>query len=792
MDPDEALRNFKKIVNEYSDDISKLNEAETRAKIIDSILRNCLDWQEKYIARENPTYSGYIDYELKISQSTRIVIEAKRGGDYFLIPRTQNKRTYKLNGVLSTSDNLQKAIQKVRDYCNDIGCKYAAVFNGSQLVIFPAISIGKPWKEGYAIVFHSLNDIEDNFNLFFDILAFENVAGGSLLRHLEKKRKDYSYNKITSEIYNPDESGARNELYIYLQPLCDFIFSDLLDEARTEVLKRCYVYDKSTKPLTNEIESYFQDKLPNFIQKYRISEIFEKEAKAGSFEKDFAKRTFKQSEGSLTVLLGGIGSGKSTFLHRFFKIILGDRENLLWFYIDFKSAPINENEIEKYVFQKISDVWTRKYYPLLKETLDKVGFGAPDSDPKEFFAKLFALLQQLKFSISILIDNVDQHNLSYQEKIFIFSSHLTNVLRTLTIVALREETFVISTKIGVFNAYYIHKFHISSPNFLSVILKRIEFTINMLSNEPVYKKYFSYQMPQKAREDVLLYFNIIKKSLCDINDQRKKIVNFIDNVSLGNMREALCMFNNFLQSGNTNIKEIFATYAASGSYQLAYHQFIKAIMLGEHKFYSQDHSPIMNIYDFNPALSDSYSNNLRILLYLQVNANKISDLGRGYVAIDDIVLRAEDASIRKDVIEDCLLRLAKYKLVELDSQSMSDLKAASYAKITTAGRYYLEQLIYTFVYLDIVYQDTYICDPSVFKELRRTMNLRDVHERLKRARAFLEYLKNFEEQEYKDYPEYDSEEFTNVRFFSAAKRRFDKEAAEISEKLDKKKHDKAN
>jgi hypothetical protein len=789
MDPDEALKNLKNIVKDYSDDISKFNEADTRAKIIDFILRDCLDWQEKYISRENPTYSGYIDYELKISHSTRLVIEAKRAGDYFLIPRAQNKRAYKLNGVLSTSDSLMKAIQQVREYCTDIGCKYAAVFNGSQIVIFPAFLIGKPWKEGYAIVFHSLKDIEDNFNFFFDILAFENVAGGSLLRHLDKKKRDYSYKKITSEIYNPDESGARNELYTYLQPLCDFVFSDLLDEKRTEVLKRCYVYDKSTKPLTTEIESYFQDKLPNFIQKYRISEILEKEAKAGSFEKDFAQRTFKQSDGALTVLLGGIGSGKSTFLHRFFKIILGDRENLLWFYIDFKNAPINENEIERYVFQKINDDWRSKYYPLLRETLDKVGFGTSDIDPKEFFTKLFALLQRLKFSITIIIDNVDQHNLSYQEKIFIFSSHLTDVLKTLTIVVLREETFVISTKIGVFNAYYVHKFHISSPNFLSMLLKRIEFTLNMLSDDLIYKKYFSHQMPQKARAAVLLYFKIIKQSLCDTNEQRRKIVNFIDNISLGNMREVLRMFTNYLQSGNTNIKEIFSTVEANGSYQLAYHQFIKAIMLGEHRFYSQDHSPIMNIFDFDPALSDSYSNNLRVLHYLQANANKISDIGRGYVAIDDILSSAEDASIRKNVVEDCLLRLAKFKLVEFDTQSMSDLKAASYAKITAAGRYYLEHLIYTFVYLDLVYQDTYICDQSLFKELRRTVNLRDVRDRLKRTNAFLEYLNFFEEQEYKYYPEYDTEEFTNVRFFSEAKRRFQLEAAEISAKLDKKQHD---
>lgn len=330
MHPDTAYTNLCGLISEYETPETRcLNEADTRGKIIDSLMKDCLGWTEQNIKRETHVYDGYIDYQFMVNKVPVLTLEAKKTGEYFHIPTNKVNRNYKISGIIATAPNLMNAMAQVQRYCSETGSKYAAVSNGYQIVFFTAITVGSPWKEGSCLVFNSFQDIHDSFNMLWELLAYVNVKEGSLINWLDMSKARRDYKKVISEIHNPDQSWARNDLYIYVQPFCEFIFSELLDEARTEVLKECYVHDKSTKPLTDDIERYFTDKLPHFTQKYKISQIEEDVSSAGQFEKDFKKKIYDKSSGSMMVLLGGIGSGKSTFIHRFFKVVVAGRENHL-------------------------------------------------------------------------------------------------------------------------------------------------------------------------------------------------------------------------------------------------------------------------------------------------------------------------------------------------------------------------------------------------------------------------------------------------------------------------------
>lgn len=783
MNSDIAYTNYNKIYTQYKDKMSEFNEANTRSKVIDSILESCLGYDNEIIFRETSVHTGYIDYEIRFNGSCQLVIEAKRAGDYFHIPKDYNKRTYKINGVISTVNNLMIAINQAHNYCIDIGCKFAAVFNGHQLILFTAITLGRPWRDGYCYVFNSLEDIKNNFALFWNILAFENLKQGSLISYLEKGKSELSFDKVLNSVHNRDENLVRNDLYTYIQPISDLVFSELLDEKRTEVLKECYVYGRSNAPLANDLTNFYIDKSPHFSQKYKIKEIIENEDNAGSFKKEFMHKAYDKTEGALIVLLGGIGSGKSTFLHRFFKIVLSEHENHIWFYTDFRTSSLNEEEIEKYILEKMLDAWKVNYEPILSEFIKRNGFNVEKADLKDYFSKLFFLLHNAKFSISLIVDNVDQHDKCFQEKIFIAASHLTDLLKTVTIVALREETFLLSTRTGVFDAYHIPKFHIASPNFLKMIIKRVEYTISILKRK---NSRFSQLIPQEDLNNVIQYFTIIRSSLTGRNNQSQQLINFIDSISVGNMREALRMFNNFLKSGNTNVNEIFEKQKqnTTSTYQLSYHQFLKSIILGEHKFYCQDRSNIVNLFDFDTSITDSHFNLLRVLKFLHDRENKRSNIGRGYVLINDIIIKSEEVSIRREVIYDSLLRLSKYCLIECDNQSTTNLKNASYVKITPAGKYYLEYLRNVFIYSDLIYVDTPISDNGVLDKLKRLVNFTELSKRLYRTRLFLEYILTSEEEEFKNHPEYSTSEFTKKLFGKEIMEGFEKEEKDIREKLD--------
>lgn len=776
MHPDTSYHNFLQLYKTYKEIIYTLNESETRAKIIDSILRDCLGWPEKCIKREDHVASGFTDYQLLHKDICIIIIEAKKSGIYFDIPKSFTNRYYKISGVISSVTELNNAINQVHRYWVDVGCKYGAVFNGYQLVIFPAITIGKPWRDGQAILFNSIEDFINNYSMFWNILSREQVLKGSLINYLEKIKSSLSFSKILSKLHYRDELWPRNELYQFISPISKFIFSELLDETRTVILNDCYVFDKSNKYLTTDLNIFFKDSLPYFASNFKIKDVYEKASKAGSFQKEFERLSHQKFHGSLMVLLGGVGCGKSTFLLRFFKIILSNKENFLWFYVDFRDAPLKNDELEKFIIDKIQEDWEEKYEKNLSELIKNIGFNVPKVDIKLFFHKLFSLLRILKFSICLIIDNIDQHDSKLQEYIFILSSHLKEYFKTTTIVAMREETFIHSTRVGVFDAYDIPKFHISAPDFLQMIKKRISVSIALLEVD-------TFKMPKPKRDDIIKYFSVILSSLGRKNKQSLNIVKFIDSISVGNMRVALKMFNNFILSGNTNIKEIFDKHKPYSPYQISYHQFIKSILLGEYRYYCQDRSNIFNLFDFDTSISDSHFMSLRILNFFSENINNKSSIGRGYLSINELLTVVEQVSIQRSVLYDTLKRLSGFNLIEYDNLSRTDLEGASFVKITPSGLYYLNELIYEFFYLDSVIVDTPISETIIIDDLNNYIESISLDDRIYRTSIFIDYLVSSEDREFKEHPEFINSPFAYCRFADKIKKEWIEREPELKAKI---------
>ncbi|QLA20116.1 ATP-binding protein [Desulfolutivibrio sulfoxidireducens] len=758
MDHDTCYENFLKIMFEFK--MIEFNEADTRAKIIDRILKQCLNWKESNISRENHVTDGYIDYKISQGSVTKFVIEAKKTGDHFAIPLIRKNRYYKIDGSIKSIPNLIEAMEQAKRYCDDIGCKYAIITNGYQFILFTAIILGKSWREGKCLVFRSLEDIKDNFLLFYRIFASDSVAEGSLVSHMEKHRSLLKFGKIIDTIHNPDYTWSRNELYTYIQPIAEIAFHELLDDRRSNILKECYVYEK-TNTTKDELDSFFCDYLPHFSKQYNVKEI---DKTGASSELIGLMRRDRLNKGQLIVLLGGIGVGKSTFIHRYYKFILSDVEQFLWFYIDFRNIEPTPLAIEEFIFRQIDEKWKAVYHEVLYEKIRTELSDHDKNDFKYYYGKLFKALHSIGYNISIVIDNIDQHDIELQESIFLYASNICDTLKTITLISVRENTFLMSTRLGVFDAYHIPKFHISAPDFIILIIKRIDYAIKLVKSNDFDKLF--YPMPVEKKSQLVAYLTVIKTSLLSKNPQAEKIVKFIDNISVGNMREALRMFNNFIVSGNTNVNEILCKYRSTGSYQIAFHQFIKSMLLGERRYYDQDKSNIINLFDFDTSISDSHSNLFRILHFLYDKYNTQSKIGTGYVEIDCILNVGNEIGLAREVLRDSLERLAKYSLVELDNLSKIDIKNASYAKITHAGVFYLKELCKQFVYIDTVLSDTPIADCATFDKILLMINETDIPKRLARAEEFCRYLKNMEDEEFKNYPELTTNDFSNKPFLT--------------------------
>jgi len=268
-----------------------------------------------------------------------------------------------------------------------------------------------------------------------------------------------------------------------------------------------------------------------------------------------------------------------------------------------------------------------------------------------------------------------------------------------------------------------------------------------------------------------MFFKILNQSLSSKRPTGREILRFIDNMSGGDIRRGLYFFNTFILSGNTDVDDMLNKEIKSEGYPVPFHYIIKSILLENSRHYSMSHSQIMNIFDVNPAVSNSHFVNLRILDHLNKKINNYSMIGNGYVPLTAFLVDAQSTNHSHDSIIDSLKKLALYGLIEFDNQSRKGYDTAEYIRITKTGVYHLDKLSKRVMYLDLMWGDTPISDKSTINKLRKLINLEKYTNELEmtkkmfeRIEYYLKYLEKMEKNEWSDFPQYQYSTLSNEKF----------------------------
>ena len=833
LTPDEALSNISKIFEDFSEFCSKsgkVSEADTRSKIIDRILVEGLGWDEKDISREGPIVRGYFDYCISHNGRNLFVVEAKREGIPFVIPKTLwTKRKFRLNGAIKTNKEIQEAIEQVQHYCVEVACRYAVATNGYSWIVFRALRDDIPWRKGDCIIFPSAGEIKRNFTDFWNLLAKDSVLSGSLDSSFSKDiLRPRNFFRPTQYLRNPDAPLIRNAYHTQLNPFVENIFRDIGEEGQIEILLKCYVYGKSLQIVDQDLKLLVEDSIPRFLKNDGTVETAPtKKFDTGEMASQVSK-SLKNDYGSLFLLLGGIGSGKTTYIKRFFNYIskaLLDR-SAFCFYVDFL-APPPINNAENFVFNSILDQLRKKYSSfnlesrenLLRIYNDKINlfketFPNPPksenfdnklsakleewtSDVVSYTGRILSDSRRLKRTCVLCIDNVDQLSPEYQAMIFLIAQRAARDLSAVVIVALREESYYSANIRNTFTAYNNRKFHIASPDFSYLIRSRLRYCREVLSlpEDKIMVTLRSGVHFDKAK--ISNFLNIIEYSIFSRN---KNIVRFIEALGFGNMREALDMFSTFLYSGVTNVDKMLLIYERDGNYFVAFHEFAKSIILGDRKYYKDSESKVMNVFDCSQDRNSSHFTTLRLLSLLLAYHNSTSAEGRGFVSIDEVFDSFVDIFDNESDLKKSILRLIDKQLVQLDTRSTKTMDNASYIRITSAGWYYFKYLVRSFPYLDQVFQDTPFDEEQTAKDLKHYIvdldKLADTQDnmlqrmeiRFDRVDMFLSYLLAEEEKEFKAFNLAQVSGILGESIMPSIREQYEREKAwiqrRVSEKLD--------
>jgi hypothetical protein len=745
------------------------NESDARAKIVARILRDVLGWPAKKIEQEKPADDGYLVYKL-VAGTTSVVIETKRSGKYFSFPTAVGREhsSYIIQNMRSGGKELLDAIIQARSYADDLGCEFGCVTDGSQWAIFRAITPGSAWKEGKALVFRSLDDIHDRFVDFLNIISYDAVRNRAIRTAFsESTFSTLKYVKAIENLPYADNPMQRNALSSHIQPLIESLFKDIISPQSEAVLRECYVSDRKVEGIERSVESVFLDTIPRFARDAGFQDLVDTDLRSGALDTDFKQAVERGIFGTTILLLGGIGAGKTTFIHRFLRVSAQDfvRKHCEWFYIPFTQAPQNADQFKDFLRQTILaqckerqadfsslDALRKIYADDLDIRTRGVWAPLPDNTrafkESEFLERMLEsvehcdhFLKHLRrkgLAVVLVLDNVDQRDSDEQARVFLLGEELCRMFDAIVMVALREESFFRASQTGAFNAYHKTRYHIASPDVRKVLSKRLELARQVSGRGEDKLRDFLRTAAALDVDRILHFMNILNTGALERNPA---IALFIDSLCQGNIREGLEMFNQFMVSGSTNVNKMLDIYDRQGIYHVAEHEFVKAVMLGDYQFYREDRSSILNLYNVSSASNASNLTSLRLLSRLEHSKAISHAEGAGFLDLSNIYEAFECAFGDEDDVRFHMSRLARNRLVQTEARDASQVGDAKAVQITKAGSYYLKTLCSRFVYLDLVSLDTPVWDLHVAGKLSIRPGDTDLYARIERVEWFLCFLR---------------------------------------------------
>jgi len=755
-----------------------LTEADTRCKIIDLLFKRVLGWQETAIRREDYADGSYADYVFE-SGNNRFVLEAKRTGIWFDMPAMPGLRARR-DGILSKSTALAQALKQVTAYCRERSIPVGAVSNGLQL----AVTLASPdLPEGYdTLLFDGLTAIENNFVALWNIFSPVTSAEEALTRYAEARgtlRPLPQYvRRLLDEYTLPDEVLSRNPMDAVLRPIIATYFSDLVDPSKLDVLREVYVDTERQIQYERQLMMLLEDRTPQLgvpVQPVRTTK-----KQAPGFAEAMAAAG---GEGTVYLIVGGVGAGKTTFAYRFFHHLLTPElaERLIWVVVDFTRVTGETGDLGPFVDDSVLqqlrevhphvdvdsfEVLQRIYEPeisLLRRGVLKPYYQADKSEFDKQVARYLGewmndkqghiqrivryLAKTLGRALCVVFDNADQLDEDFQHRALILAFQKSRTWRCTGLLAVREETFWRHRQKPPFDAYHQTVYHITAPRLSNVLAKRLEVAKRDHGSEKV--TIARGRGGQVSNIELGEFLEIIVASFLGNDDQNMLL---IDALASNDVRAALDMFAVFLTSGHTNADEYIATFMKSGSYFVPFYQVLRSIALGDRRHYDSDKSPVVNLFELQEDGFYSHFTRIRLLRHLQERVSIQTPPVRGFVHVPALFQDFRHVTRDEESLRRVIDPLLGHGLVQAANGYRVQGDAADAVKITASGHYYLNTLISSFAYLELCAMDTPLKSRQAIERLESVVTQRMSREqvlrgRLQRVEILLDYLQEEERAE---------------------------------------------
>jgi hypothetical protein len=770
LDFESALEKLDALIawaTEHVTEVSR-NEATTRLHLIDRLLFECLGWDREDCVAEEQYEGQYTDYSFG-SPSRKLVVEAKKEGIHFDLPAGFDKIACKLETLLDLDAGINKAVRQAVEYCQKRGIPIGVVCNGHQLIAFiGSRQDGIAPLEGRALVFPSLQQMRDRFReLWFD-LSKPGVSAYNIYTTLLADTVKSPPERLSHRLVGYPGFKNRNPFQTELKTLGELFIEDIgrVPQLEDDFLKECYSSSGALSQYALISRQVLEARYSLVMQKeLQVPTLQPARVRDGVAAELTAEVTAEAVSAGLKrrviILLGDVGVGKTMFIRHFVRVDARSLfEKAISLYVDFGKEPALANDLERFVTARCEaqlrdygiDVrerdfirgvyhgdllrFSRGIYADLKKIDEKAFLGKEidflASKLEDRAAHLRACLEHIwkahKRQIVIFLDNVDQRPFEFQERAFLIGQSLAETWPATVFIALRPDTFYHSRTKGSLTAYQPRVFTISPPRIDIVIKKRLQFALDQLRRTG---RLAVFPDNVTINSDTLSRYMAVLLHSFETNEE---LNSFVDNLSSGNIRRALDFLNAFIGSGHVNAAKILSRYDEQGHYTISVHEFMRAVIFGDHEHYDPSTSPIANLYDISTPDGREHFLLGNIVGFIERNASGAGE--QGYVDAAPLYEFGQSLGFNPAQMNFAIRRAIEKNLIEPSPAFLEKAEAVAY-RITTIGAYAIKELCKYFVYIDAMIVDTPIVDGKV----RATIgDIDDIDRRLDRSTRFADYL----------------------------------------------------
>ena len=757
---EKCQQNLAALADWYSENAGKRNEATTRLHLINTLFIDCLGWEKPEITIEHSHESHYADYVFSAPRHL-MVVEAKKEGISFELPAGQSRLKWALGTLRSNYPKLRCALDQVARYCQERGVPIACVANGHQLVAFIATrNDGLAPMKGKALVFGCFESMQQNFLALWQALSKPGILEGKLSRRLLGDATPTLPPKIADGIPGYPGVQQRNGLQTDCQNISDLIIEGIARhrDQESQFLAETYCTSGALSQyaliarriLTTRYSALFDESLPRPDIQPAVS------------KKGISPELMAESLSLRPILLlGDVGVGKTMFIRH---LVATDESGLfqhaLSLYLDLGSQGNLSPDLRDFVVRDIirqlradhgidinADKFVRGVYHGELQRFRAGIYGAlQEQHPEKYKFREIEYLETLiserddhlkhslvhlckarKEQVVIFLDNADQRTEKTQEAAFLIAQELAAHWPVTVFVALRPETFHRSQRMGALSGYHSRAFTIEPPRVDLVVRRRLVFARRFTTGKYSLEGYPNVSIQAKSLDMLIAAFI---RSM----DENDDLIKAIDNMSAGNVRIGLDWVRQFFGSGHIDTEKIIGILKDSGRYRVPLHEFLRAVIYGDNRYYDASRSPVTNL--FSVSRIDQREHFLVPVCLTVIRRTSGND---GWLDTTLLFDHVQSFGFVPEQINTALQNCTERGLIETSGRQpfVRGLNHPKALRIRTSGVYHLEYLLVLFVYMDAVVVDTPILDKTWRLQLQTADTIKS---RLDRAELFLTYL----------------------------------------------------